>query len=405
MLDIDFCPTDPYHFAVTNSTRVQVYSPRSLQIVQTLSRFKDLAYGGCFRDDGKLIVAGGNEGSIRLFDVEGKSLLRIFKGHTGPVHVTKFLGDRVHVLSGSDDNAVRVWDIPSEKEVIAYTEHQVSSYDHTVKMFDSRIPESVLTVDHGHPVESVLMFPSGGIFLSAGGNVIKVWDALAGGRLLTTLCHHHKTITSLTFCKNYQRLLSGSLDRHVKVYDIATYQQVHSLDFPGSVLSVGVSPDDSVLAVGTVEGLLSLQKRKPDEEETKKKKKRGPGYTYALKGKTYVPHQIRVRRETPEVTVSVLQELIRRGGIRAALAGRDEKSLNLYANQIGQSAAIDHVLVQLKKTVDQEINYMKQLFEVMGTMDTIFAASQTQSTNQNTDLHEHSNLNLLPSATVQDSPI
>lgn len=334
-------------------------------------------------------------------------------------------------------------------------------------MFDSRIPESVLTVDHGHPVESVLMFPSGGIFMSAGGNVIKVWDALAGGRLLTTLCHHHKTITSLTFCKNYQRLLSGSLDRHVKVYDIATYQQVHSLDFPGSVLSVGVSPDDSVLAVGTVEGLLSLQKRKPDEEETKKKKKRGPGYTYALKGKTYVPHQsdlliehkrkeklqkydkffkkfehskafdaaldIRVRRETPEVTVSVLQELIRRGGIRAALAGRDEKSLSfilkflqknignprftpvitdvvnlvvdLYANQIGQSAAIDHVLVQLKKTVDQEINYMKQLFEVMGTMDTIFAASQTQSTNQNTDLHEHSNLNLLPSATVQDSPI
>lgn len=51
--------------------------------MQTLSRFKDLAYGGCFRDDGKLVVAGGNEGSIRLFDVEGKSLLRIFKGHTG----------------------------------------------------------------------------------------------------------------------------------------------------------------------------------------------------------------------------------------------------------------------------------------------------------------------------------
>ena len=30
----------------------------------------------------------------------------------------------------------------------------------------------------------------------------------------------------------------------------------------------------------------------------------------------------------PDVTVSVLQELIRRGGIKAALAGRDEKSLS-----------------------------------------------------------------------------
>ena len=37
--------------------------------------------------------------------------------------------------------------------------------------------------------------------------------------------------------------------------------------------------------------------------------------------------QIRVRMKTPDITVSVLQELIRRGGIKAAVAGRDEKSL------------------------------------------------------------------------------
>ena len=35
-------------------------------------------------------------------------------------------------------------------------------------MFDSRIGESIMTVEHGAPVESVLMFPTGGIFISAG---------------------------------------------------------------------------------------------------------------------------------------------------------------------------------------------------------------------------------------------
>ena len=49
----------------------------------------------------------------------------------------------------------------------------VGSYDHTVKMFDTRLPNSVFSVDHGHPVESVLMFPNGGIFLSAG--IIPSW--------------------------------------------------------------------------------------------------------------------------------------------------------------------------------------------------------------------------------------
>jgi hypothetical protein len=30
-----------------------------------------------------LLVAGGDEGDVKLFDVDGKSLLRVFKGHSG----------------------------------------------------------------------------------------------------------------------------------------------------------------------------------------------------------------------------------------------------------------------------------------------------------------------------------
>lgn len=42
------------------------------------------------------------------------------------------------------------------------------SYDHTVKMFDARTNKNVLCVEHGQPVESVLLFPSGGLLVSAG---------------------------------------------------------------------------------------------------------------------------------------------------------------------------------------------------------------------------------------------
>lgn len=44
----------------------------------------------------------------------------------------------------------------------------VGSYDHTVKMFDTRTNKSVISVEHGQPVESVLLFPSGGLLVSAG---------------------------------------------------------------------------------------------------------------------------------------------------------------------------------------------------------------------------------------------
>ncbi len=92
------------------------------------------------------------------------------------------------------------------------------SYDHTLKLWDLRSETSVMQMDHGAPVEAVLMFPSGGTCVSAGGHSVKVWDLLGGGRLLLTVCNHSKTITSLSFDGSCRRLLSGGLDKLVSLW-------------------------------------------------------------------------------------------------------------------------------------------------------------------------------------------
>lgn len=326
-----------------------------------------------------------------------------------------------------------------------------------------------MTMDHGQPVQSVLLYPSGGLLVSAGGTSVKVWDVLAGGKLLTTLNNHHKEVTTLTLASNNNRLLSGGLDRLVKIYDVSTYQVVHSLDYPSAILSLGVAPDDSTLVVGMADGLLSMQHRKTETEleeaemaARQRKKKEKVSYRYATHGKTYVPLQddfvvaherreqlskydrffkkfehskaldaaldLRVRTKNPEVTVSVLLELIRRGSIKSALAGRDDKSISiilkfiqknisnpkfvtvltdvsnmiidLYADQVGNSPAMDELLVRLKDTVDGEVNYLKQLFEIMGTMDTIFSASQTSKPMDSLLENQLNTMSLIPSTTA-----
>lgn len=70
---------------------------------------------------------------------------------------------------------------------------------------------------------------------------MRVWDALAGGKLVAKIAQHHKTITCLKVASNGQRIMSGSLDRHVKIYDAGTYKTVHTLDYPNAVLSIGIS--------------------------------------------------------------------------------------------------------------------------------------------------------------------
>jgi U3 small nucleolar RNA-associated protein 15 len=107
-------------------------------------------------------------------------------------------------------------------------------------MVDSRANSIVLSVDHGEPVENILLFPSANMFASCGGNSIKIWDVLKGGKLMRTLINHHKTVTSLAFSHNYKYLLSGGLDRHVKVFDLVNYDLVHTIDYPSSILSLAV---------------------------------------------------------------------------------------------------------------------------------------------------------------------
>lgn len=64
---------------------------------------------------------------------------------------------------------------------------------------------------------------------------------LAGGRLLARVSQHHKTITCLHLASDGKRLVTGGLDRHAKIYDVQSYQVVHTLDFPSPVLSLGIT--------------------------------------------------------------------------------------------------------------------------------------------------------------------
>ena len=75
---VEFCPAPPHDFAVTNSTRVQIYDSRSLQITRTLQRFQKQALSGSFRADGGLVVAGTEDGLVKVFDHQNQSLLRYF---------------------------------------------------------------------------------------------------------------------------------------------------------------------------------------------------------------------------------------------------------------------------------------------------------------------------------------
>ncbi|KAL8213996.1 hypothetical protein R6Q57_003445 [Mikania cordata] len=282
-----FSPTAPHDFAATHSATLTIFSSQTLEPKSTISAFKDTATSACFRSDGQLIAAGSYSGQIQVFDPKKRSALRCLSGHSRPVHFVSYPRvDKLHLFSGGDDSVVKYWDVLSGDSMHNLYGHKdyvrcgdgspasddmfiTGSYDHTVRVWDVRVSNngSMLSINHGAPVEDVIYLPSGGLIATAGGNNVKIWDVIGGGKLLYSMETHNKTITSLCVGKigNQNRILSVSLDGYLKVFDYSTLKITSSVRFPSSLMSVAFSPDCATRVIGSSNGILYAGKRKTKE--------------------------------------------------------------------------------------------------------------------------------------------
>lgn len=275
-------------FAVTTGTRIQIYSNRTRKLVKTITRFSDVAHSGEIRRDGRVLVAGDDTGRIQVFDVKSRAILKTWAQHKQPVWTTKFSQtDLTTVLSASDDKTVRLWDLPSNDPVTTFVGHKdyvrcanfmpgsmsnmivSGSYDSTVKLWDPRTGKNtaVMTFKHAAPVEDVLSLPSGTTVLAAAENSVSVLDLVAA-RPLHMITNHQKTVTSMSLAGNGNRLVTGGLEGHVKVFETTGWNVVSSTKYQSPILSVKVIPSgdasestDRHLAVGMQSGMLSLRTR------------------------------------------------------------------------------------------------------------------------------------------------
>ena len=383
---IDFNPVSPNDFAVTSSTRIQVFSSKTRQVIKTFSRFKDTVYSGQYRYDGKLLVAADASGLVTIFDsYQPRSLLVSLNPSSHPTHVAKFhptIGNQL--ITGSDDRIVRLYDIsqttkgPITEFNDSYHGDYIRSanfipgnpnlittgcYDGIVRIFDTRQQQVVAKFNQGNPVEDLLAL-SPTTLVSAGGPQVKIWD-LTRGSQINELNNFTKTATTLHNTGD-RGLLVGSLDGHVKIFDSSSSNWDVKFGWKfgsGGVLSCGVSPSPNHkhFVTGLTSGLISIRTRKTEPKVKQGVKEyKSNAYNKMMRGSDYLgeeEHRIINSATTQtkklkqfekhlnafrwsealdsafatglpkEQTVTVLNELKKRGKIRISLYGRDEISL------------------------------------------------------------------------------
>src|SRR5262245_4419911 len=66
-----------------------------------------------FSPDGRLVLSGGYDNTLKLWDAASGVLLRTFAGHSDFVSSVAFSPGGGQVLSGSWDNTLKLWDAAS----------------------------------------------------------------------------------------------------------------------------------------------------------------------------------------------------------------------------------------------------------------------------------------------------
>jgi len=219
--------------------------------------------------DGNLIASGNFDKTIKIWDVRAGLLLRTLKGHSGSVLSVAFSADGKKLLSGGWDNTVRVWDVESGQLLNTLTAHsgRVSavafspngkriisgSWDNTLKVWNAETGLVLHTLDaHSKPISAVVYLPDGQKVVSGSwDNTLRIWNAETGLEL-QAMQGHSGPVLSVVYSTVSKQIISGGWDKTLKVWDTRSGRLLSS--FNGHlerINGVACSPNGERLVSGS----------------------------------------------------------------------------------------------------------------------------------------------------------
>lgn len=233
-----------------------------------------------FSPDGKRLVTGGEDRTVRMWDVSSRRELATFDGHTAEVLTVAISPDGGTIASGSVDRTLRLWDVATSRGVGVLEGHHdmvrsvafspdgrrlaSGSWDKTVKLWDveSRSEITTLETDRSE-VKCVAFSPNGRNLASGGVNpTVEVWDLATREVILPTQRQiRHNQVLSIAYSPDGKWLATASENKKVRLWDVSTYKHpVELLGHSEKVWSVAFGPDSRTLASADERGKIWVWK-------------------------------------------------------------------------------------------------------------------------------------------------
>ncbi len=253
-------------------------------------RYLDLALSWvralAFSPDGRTLAAAGPDRRVNVWNVPARRLTARLRGHALDVWAVAFSPDGRRIVSGGNDRAVILWDVGRRRRVARFGEHTqpvqavafapdgrtVASASDAGVIVNETEDRTVMPRRHAGRAQAVAFAPGGALLASSGldrgvflfdherrrREALLVSDTVVGG-----LSERFGGLPSAAFSPDGTLLASGTDDGMVILWDAESERELVALpaNEPGEfslVAGLAFSPDGRTLASGTEQGTIAL---------------------------------------------------------------------------------------------------------------------------------------------------
>jgi len=245
------------------------------QVAEIKGAHKGAVDGIGYTSDGRQFVTVGDDGTLKLWESAGRTLVRTFD--LGSRDTTALAVADSRAVIAHKSGRIAVWDLELGNRIAEFKRNEAdihavafagspdrilaASHDWKLTLFDARTPILPVHVFDGHEsaVQAVAFSAARGLIASGGADrTVRIWKAETF-EPASVYRGHQDFVTALAFTADGRTLASGDLSGTVRVWSMTTRRAQRAIRaHKGGIAALAYSADGNWLATAGRDGLVKL---------------------------------------------------------------------------------------------------------------------------------------------------